>query len=225
MKRKTKKPQKFSIDINDNILILGASKELKTRKMGKIIDSYDIVCRINNGGNHELLNNKYKDIIGTKKNIWFCLEPFGLRRNKASLVNKFDIVFINHKNIYNEFKSKYKNLRYFPTEITKNCKNTLYSFNKTPLKYEPTSGMKAIFYFITHFQQSPLEKGCMGTIYNNIHLYGFDGFQSGHWYGNKFIKNQDESDANAVKGLGRHNLTKEFEYVKYLNDNNFLKMI
>ena len=94
MKRKTKKPQKFSIDINDNILILGASKELKTRKMGKIIDSYDIVCRINNGGNHELLNNKYKDIIGTKKNIWFCLEPFGLRRNKASLVNKFDIGFI-----------------------------------------------------------------------------------------------------------------------------------
>ena len=85
--------------------------------------------------------------------------------------------------------------------------------------------MKTIFYFITHFQATPLEKGCMGTIYNNIHLCGFDGFQSGHWYGNKFIKNQDESDANAVKGLGRHNLTKEFEYVKYLNDNNFLKMI
>ena len=108
---------------------------------------------------------------------------------------------------------------------TKNCKNTLYNFNGCSLKYEPTSGLKTIFYFITHFHEDPLKKGCMGTVYNNINLCGFDGFKSGHWYGNHFIKNQDESDANARIGLGRHYVEKEFEYIKYLEKNNLLKLI
>ena len=65
----------------------------------------------------------------------------------------------------------------------------------------------------------------MGTVYNNINLCGFDGFKSGHWYGNKFIKNQEESDANARIGLGRHYVEKEFEYIQHLRDNNLLKII
>ena len=225
MKRKFKKSKSFSIKPESKILIMGSSGELKKRKLGKIIDTYDIVCRINGNGNHEILNNKNKDIIGTKKDIWFCLEPTGLRRNNPSLINKFNLVFVNNKKIYEDSKRRYKNLRLFPLDLTPHIKNTLFNFNGCSLKYEPTSGLKTIFYFINHFHPDPLEKGCMGTIYNNIHLYGFDGFQSGHWYGNKFIKNQDESDANGVKGLGRHHLTKEFEYIKYLDKNNFLKII
>ena len=217
--------KKFLINKDSSILIMGASKELKSRKIGKTIDTYDVVCRINGNGNHKILNKRNKDIIGTKKNIWFCLEPTGLRRNDPSLIKQFDLVFVSHKKIYEDNKLKYKNLRLFPTEIMKNCKNTLYAFNGLSLKYDPTSGIKAIFYFITHYHEDPLGKGCMGTVYNNINLCGFDGFKSGHWYGNKFIKNQDESDANARIGLGKHYVEKEFEYIQYLKDNNLLKII
>jgi hypothetical protein len=215
--------KKFTINKDSSILIMGSSQEVKTRKIGKTIDTYDVVCRIN--GNVDFLNGRNKDTVGTKKNIWFCLESSGIKRNKPSLIKQFDLVFVTNKKVYNQNKLKYKNLRLFPEEINNSCKNTLYSFNGCSLKYEPTSGIKSIFYFITHFQKTPLEKGCMGTIYNNIHLFGFDGFKSGHWYGNKFIKNQEESDANARIGLGRHYVEKEFEYIQHLQNNNLLKLI
>jgi hypothetical protein len=217
--------KKFSINNNSSILLVGSSGELKERKLGKVIDTYDVVCRINGNGDHKVLNKENKDIIGTKSNIWFCLESTGIKRNNPSLIKQFDLVFVTSKKIYNENKFKYKNLRLFPEEIANNCKNTLYGFNECSLKYDPTSGIKAIFYFITHFQETPLEKGCMGTVYNNFHLCGFDGFKSGHWYGNKFIKNQDESDANARIGLGRHYVEKEYEYIKHLEKNKLLKII
>ena len=52
--------------------------------------------------------------------------------------------------------------------------------------------------------------------YNKIDICGMDSFEGGHWYGNKFIKNQDESDKLAAKGLGAHNVLKEREYINYL---------
>ena len=88
--------------MNKKALILAPSKSLINRKLGKIIDTYDVVCRINGNGNHEILNKKNKDIIGTKKNIWFCLEPTGFRRNKPSLIKQYYIVFTNHKKLYED---------------------------------------------------------------------------------------------------------------------------
>jgi len=54
------------------VILVGVSKSLLDNKLGSIIDTYDVVCRMNNGGRPDLLNGEYKDIIGSKKNIWLC---------------------------------------------------------------------------------------------------------------------------------------------------------
>ena len=216
--------EELKIDKDDSILILGSSNELKERKLGKLIDTFDVVCRINNGGNQEVFNRKNRKILGTKKNIWFCLEPSGFRRNSPTLIKQFDLVFVNHKKTYEDNKLKYKNLRLFPEGLSRNCKISLYSFNGFGRHYEPTSGIKAIFYFLPHIIENN-SKPCRGTSYNSISLLGFDGFKSGHWYGNKYIKNQDESDKYARKGLSRHNVSKEYEYLEDLEKNNLISFL
>jgi GR25 family glycosyltransferase involved in LPS biosynthesis len=226
----------LNINKDDSILLVGASKDLTKRKLGKIIDKYDVVIRINNGGNHELLNRSNRKILGTKTDIWVSLEPSGLKRNNPTLVKRYNKVIIGDPKQYNTHKEKYNNLLLMPPEINKNCKKTLNKFNNFPLHQEPTTGIKVLFYLIPHlFKQKhtighrsviiPEEKICLGSVYNNITLIGFDGFKSGHWYGNKFIPNQDESDEYARKGLGRHNLKLEFEYIKYLENNGFIKFL
>ena len=226
----------LNIDKDDSILIVGASKELTTRKLGKLIDTYDVVIRINNGGNHELLNRKNRKILGTKTDIWVTIEPSGLNRNSPTLINRYNKVLIGEPKQYNNFKQKYPNLTLISPEINQTCKKTLYEFNGFEPKFEPTTGIKLLFYLIPHSfhqrhtvgyksQTIPNQLICLGSIYNDITLVGFDGFKSGHWYGNKFIKNQDESDEYARKGLGRHNLKLEFEYINYLKENGFIKFL
>tara|TARA_R110000744_G_scaffold8858_1_gene28889 strand:- start:450 stop:1718 length:1269 start_codon:yes stop_codon:yes gene_type:complete len=214
----------LNINKDDRILIVGASKELEKRKLGKIIDKYDVVIRINNGGNHELLNRSNRKILGTKTDIWVTIEPSGLKRNSPTLIKRYNKILIGEPKQYHIFKQKYDNLILMSPEIQQSCKKVLHNFNGFPHKNEPTTGIKLLFYLIPHIL-TPNEKPCMGSIYNDITLVGFDGFKSGHWYGNKFIKNQDESDGYARKGLGRHNTKSEFEYIEYLNENGFIKFL
>ena len=61
--------------------------------------------------------------------------------------------------------------------------------------------------------------------YNTIDICGFDGFKGGHWYGNKFNRNQDYSDKIAVKGYGAHDIFKEQEYINYLIKNGKINKI
>ena len=88
-------------------LIVGASKELEKRKLGKIIDKYDVVIRINNGGNHELLNRSNRKILGTKTDIWVTIEPSGLKRNSPTLIKRYNKVLIGDPKQYNLHQQKY----------------------------------------------------------------------------------------------------------------------
>tara|TARA_B100001094_G_C18117799_1_gene765037 strand:+ start:180 stop:1460 length:1281 start_codon:yes stop_codon:yes gene_type:complete len=220
----TEHTDELNINKDDKILIVGASKELEKRKLGKTIDKYDVVIRINNGGNHELLNRTNRKVLGTKTDIWVTIEPSGLKRNSPTLVKRYNKVLIGEPKQYDIFKQKYNNLVLMPPKVQQDCKKVLYNFNSFPLHQEPTTGIKILFYLIPHILQQN-EKVCMGSIYNDITLVGFDGFKTGHWYGNKFIKNQDESDKYAREGLGRHNLKLEFEYIEYLKENGFIKFL
>ena len=58
--------------MNKKVILVGPSKSLLKNKLGEIIDSYDIVCRMNNGGRPGILTDDYKNIIGSKRNIWLC---------------------------------------------------------------------------------------------------------------------------------------------------------
>jgi len=189
-----------------NIIIVGSSGELNKRKLGKEIDQFDIVCRINSGGRPECLTGEYKDIIGEKTTIWSC-SHIGLFNLFGT--NMYDKAITFNEEYYNDNKKKLTNLEFCTNQVLDNCKETLLKFNNNV--GVPTSGMITIFYALSN--------------YKDITICGFDGFKGGHWYGNKFIKSQDKSDVIASQGLGRHNALKEYEYIKHLIQTNKIKKL
>ena len=192
-----------------SVLLVGASNELKERKLGKIIDTFDIVARINNGGNSKCMSGKYTDIVGTKLDIWFSFHTGCFIGNKQ-FSQKYKEVFLKPE-AYSKYKhSEYNNLKSFPNSVLDFTKNTLKSFNG--FNSVVTSGMNALFYLIKK--------------YENVSVCGFDGFKTGHWYGNMFIHNQDESDKKVSESSsGRHDVLREFEYFNYLKTSNVIKVI
>ena len=174
----------------NKVILVGVSKSLINSKLGKIIDNYDIVCRMNNSGRPDLLKGKHKNIIGSKKNIWLC----------------------KHIGLLNMFKSNgYDKVVRFPRDgkFNKKCIDILSKFNG--FKFQPTCGVLSIIYLI--------------DLYDKIDICGMDAFKGGHWYGNKFIEQQDKSDEIAAKGFGSHNILKEKEYIDYLVNQNKIKII
>ena len=174
----------------NKVILIGGSKSLIKDKLGKIIDSFDIVCRLNTGGRPECLTGEYKDIIGSKTTIWLG----------------------KHLGLLNAYKhNTYEIVVPFPSEskLIKDCKEILYNFNK--FNARPTSGILAIFYLLKK--------------YKYITICGFDGFKGGHFYGNRFIKNQDKSDKMASQGIGAHDIFKEIEYINYLVKINKIKKL
>ena len=206
---------------NSRILIVGSSGRLNEEKLGSIIDTYDVVCRINMGGSSHCVKNENKNIIGNRTDIWFALSHTSLIKENPYFNFKYSTIFTENWRFFYAYKNKFLNLKLFPQNINETVEKQLLRFND--FQHKPTSGIKVLFYFIKHFLNE--DKTCLGTVYNNIHLCGFDGFESGHWYGNKFIKNQKASDLAAYKGTGKHFTSKEFEYFKFLEENNLIKFI
>jgi len=193
----------------DKVLLVGASNELKERKMGRLIDTFDIVARINNSGNSKCMSGEYKDIIGTRTDIWFCFHTGSFVTSKQ-LCHKYKEIFLRPE-AYDKYKNGgHTNIKPFPSDILNFTKNALNSFSK--FDFTPTSGMNVLFYLIHK--------------YENISVCGFDGFKSGHWYENMFIKDQNESDERVSNGYGgRHNGLLENEYFNYLKNTNIIKVI
>tara|TARA_R110000824_G_C15164022_1_gene672190 strand:- start:271 stop:843 length:573 start_codon:yes stop_codon:yes gene_type:complete len=189
-----------------NVLLVGSSGELKERKIGKQIDKFDVVCRINSGGRPECLTGEYKDIIGEKTNLWLC-SHIGLFNFFST--SMYDKAISFNEEYYNDNKERLINLEFCGDQVLIDCKETLLNFNNN--KGVPTSGILSIFYLLSK--------------YKDVTICGFDGFTKGHWYGNKFIGNQDKSDIIASKGLGRHNALKEYEYIKHLIKTNKIKKL
>ena len=179
-----------ALEIMNKVILVGPSKSLIKNKLGEIIDSYDVVCRMNSSGRPDLLNNDNKKIIGTKKSIWLC--------KHVGLLNMF-------KN--NDYKTTVSFLE--SDDFNKKCFNILNKFNN--FNNRPTCGILSIIYLI--------------DIYNKIDICGMDAFVGGHWYGNKYLDNQDKSDEMAAKGFGAHNILKEKEYINHLVNMNKIKII
>tara|TARA_R100000995_G_scaffold50810_1_gene24530 strand:- start:22 stop:609 length:588 start_codon:yes stop_codon:yes gene_type:complete len=182
------------------VIIVGPSGKLKDQKIGNKIDEFDVVCRINWGGRLESMNGEYKEIIGSKKNIWFCGHAGLVNMFPLSFYNSYDKVVIHNLEIYEANKSRINNLELCNKEIINNCNKEMFEFNG--FDRVPTTGMLTIFYILSK--------------YNDITICGFDGHHGGHFYGNRYMDNQEKSNAFALKGFGRHNVIKEREYFNYL---------
>ena len=79
--------------MNKKVILVGPSGSLLKNKLGEKIDSYDVVCRMNHAGRPEIFkNNKYRNYIGNKKNIWFLNQQGRFRIMYPDLYDQF-IVF------------------------------------------------------------------------------------------------------------------------------------
>ena len=192
------------------VIIVGPSGRLKEQKIGDKIDEFDIVCRINWGGRPESMVDENKEIIGTKKSIWFCGHTGLVNMFPLPFYKNYDEVVIHNPDIYKDSKSRIPNLTLCDQEIIDVCTWAMSEFNG--FSRVPTTGMLTIFYM--------LNKG-----YSDITICGFDGHKGGHFYGNKFMASQEKSNAIAVKGHGRHDVVKEHEYFKHLVAINQIKTI
>ena len=55
--------------MSKKVILVGTAGSLLKSKLGKHIDTFDIVCRLNSSGSPDCLTGEYKDIIGTKTSI------------------------------------------------------------------------------------------------------------------------------------------------------------
>ena len=174
-----------------------------SRRFGAQIDSYDVVCRMNEGGLECLLDGN-KDIVGSKTGIWFCTNTNLLLNCNTDMYTE-TVAF--------PIKSKiYRNTNEFFNE----CKKTLNQFNN--FNRRPSCGILSIFY--------------LSRIYEDITICGFDGFKGGHWFGNMFDDRQDILDKQYYSGesfgipkLTRHQGEKEMEYISSLVKEKKIKML
>ena len=197
--------------MNRKVILVGPSGSLLKMKLGEYIDTFDVVCRLNSSGSPNCLTGEYKDIIGTKTNIWLCRHWATMLANMKN--NSYEQLVAFYPNFYEYPPLDNLNIMNNPmfllaielgTPAVNECVSELSKFakkNNLEMK-RPTCGKFAKIYLLSK--------------YDKISIIGFDGFKSGHWYGNRFVKQQDLTDKLAVNGQGAHNMELESEYIKLL---------
>ena len=131
------------------VILVGPSKSLLKEKLGKTIDSYDIVCRMNAGGRPDILNGEYKDILGTKRNIWMC-KHIGLLSMFQNNHGYDKVISFPEKNDFNE-------------KVTLKLKE-FNGFNK-----KPSCGILSIIYLLEKYDKIHI---CGMDGFKGGHWYG-----------------------------------------------------
>lgn len=188
-------------NIKSNILIIGNSKNIVNKNMGKKIDTFDNIIRFN--------DYKIKDFendIGTKTNIHFVNHLNG--ENKVFVNNlKDDKLYITY--LFKTNRNK------------KNNKNFEKIKNKYPLEYlyddaKKYIKKKKIVDKIPHLRLGLIAICCMLYYKKKVIIYGFDteNNTSGEHYQNH--RNFNEKV---------HNNETERKILKYLIDNKFITIL
>ena len=196
------------------IAIVGPASYLENSKLGKEIDSYDLVVRINRG--IELIEN-YSSDIGFRTDILYsCLiedpENAGII-DPLLFSEKYNLKFIcttpfaDLKSFFNKNdihpmvdKEKFKKLsKLIPTRI---IPNEYWECFSKELKTRPTTGYISVF-DILRFKPS------------KIKIFGFSFYTTGILKGyKKGTKYQEETFHDVALKSKRHNHRKMFNYAK-----------
>tara|TARA_R100000544_G_scaffold7041_1_gene2781 strand:- start:398 stop:1066 length:669 start_codon:yes stop_codon:yes gene_type:complete len=137
-----------------NIIIVGNSSRILNERHGKLIDSYDIVVRINKGYLHR--QNIYSDKIGNKTTIL----SLGLKSAtlSANVIQSNTVKYLMSPIIYSE-RLNYANVYDVQEDTYNDLKNSLGGF-------KPSTGISTYNFFNRH------------TDFNKLDLIGFDFFES-----------------------------------------------
>ena len=182
-----------------NILIIGNGRSVLNQELGKYVDSFSLVGRINNYS----IDN-YSKFIGNKTNIWFNGANQNLKKQKY-IPNEV-IVFIPpeimrrkqnniHKRIINRLNVEENHYSLIPLE--------------TMEKYESISGIKR------------LTTGTASILWaiDNIEtvvIYGFDFFIDSKSHYNENIINKFLIDWGINRKGGKHNMQEEKMFINQL---------
>ena len=133
----------------NKVILVGPSKSLLKSKLGKKIDSYDVVCRMNNGGRPDILNGEHKDIIGTKRSIWLCKHVALLRMFETHGYKKI-VGFGNNLTDYqlSSFSESVKMSFIEGKDILEKTINTLKNSVDLNKYNRPSCGILSIFYLL-----------------------------------------------------------------------------
>lgn len=165
--------------------------------------------------------NRYNTILHNLFDVEFeqlkrvgCILPKTDFKHIYKNCNKKKILNIQENNSINSnllFNSDFNNLYFGYLNWVKDCYNILKEEKiilKKPPNQKPSSGMRMLVYLLKQ--------------YKHIHLIGFNGGSTGHWYTSKNINlNYDKkSDYITTKknrfGQGKHHLDAEFQFIKIL---------
>ena len=151
--------------------------------------------------------------------------------NSKGIYNSIDpegpIIAMQENNDINSnllFKSPYKNLYFGYLNWVKDCYKMLNDNNlklRLPPNQKPSSGMRMLVYLLKH--------------YEHVHLIGFDGGATGHWYTDKKLNLNYHKDSDHIttkynrfgkmdhvnkngNKIAKHYLDLEYQFMKLMQD-------
>lgn len=193
-------------------LLIGNGPSALESNLGEVIDSneFDAVIRINRG--HKLDDgtdaiSTYKKAVGSRCDYWIASD---LRINLAiKRHNEYKGIFIVtpkfkfNSSLATSVTANYKKIHFIPPAYEDHI-NTIVDFSP---KW-PSTGVVGIHFAINHFDE--------------VCIYGFDTYDSKYDHLHFF---EDKPNKYKNKNQADHNPEKEKKYLKYLIDNNFIKIL
>ncbi len=191
----------------NDIIIIGGGQSILNHKLGKFIDSFPTIGRINNYKTYG-----FEEFIGSKTNIWFNGANQGLKKNK---VIPHGVVVLIPPNIWAENGGKIHD------RIIKRLNTN--SYELVPKKYMDkfesevntqrlTTGTNSILWALENF--------------NRVYIHGFDFFidSKTHYNDGKIKKWLIEN--GLIKKAQKHNTAKEKQYIeKLISQGKIIKLV
>jgi hypothetical protein len=183
---------------------------------------FDINNNVINSKTDIITINKYISIIHNLfdveferlKRVGHIMEPKGRFKGIYNNCNKQEVFKIQEDNFINSnrlCKSNFNNLYFGYFNWIRDCYNILEKNNikiGKPPKQKPSSGMRMLTYLLKQ--------------YEHIHIMGFNGGSTGHWYTSKNIdlnyhpKSDYMTTVENRFGKGKHYLDAEYQFMKIL---------
>jgi len=161
------------------IIVVGNAASLLNKKNGELIDSFDVVIRLN-----KFVIKNYEEFVGTKTNI-YCSKWFNMKYNINNLIN-YNKVWLPYPKPPNWWTSKGNFKEVTQNEHDVNIKKfNLNSNNIVYLSLDKANEMESVFKNVCQPSTGLISIMMATQEFKNDDIYytGFDNFNTG-WYWN-----------------------------------------
>ena len=201
------------------VILIGSSDTLAINPMGHVIDEFDVVWRTNHTGHPDAIK-LYPELLGSKYANWYCHDiPYSIFHvEDGRMCSKIPISVINQYEmiLHNLFDVELEQLKRVGSISTSKAFKGIYKRcdKQAVLDLQEQEIINSNLLFDSSF--------------NNLHLMGFNGGKTGHWYTNKKIKlnyapNSDKVTTSHNRfgihgnhGIAKHHLDLEHQFMKLM---------